>query len=117
MTISEEMKKIVDELISKYGPRYEIELNELYELFWVRFQRRQSSIRPKDYCYNRVNKGVKFFDWPRLLEYIEPGVYRCLGENFSYTGETKNSQDGIVVGTWINGDFTKNEYWYVCGLK
>jgi hypothetical protein len=117
MTISEEMQKIVEELIAKYGPRYEVDLKELYELFWARFQRGESSIRPKDFCYNRVNKGIKFFDWPRLFEYVEPGLYRCLGENFSYTGETKNSRDGIVVGTWKNGTFTKNEHWGACGLK
>ena len=117
MTIPEQMQKIVEELIAKYGPCYEVDLKELYELFWVRFHRGESSIRPKDFCYNRVNKGMKFSDWPRLFEHVEPGLYRCLGENFSYTGEIKNSRDGIVVGTWKNGTFTKNEHWDTCGLK
>ena len=121
MKIHEQMQRVVNEIISEYGPRYHISLKELYELFSARFQTKEGSIIPSDYCYNRVNKGIDFLKWPRLFRYLGEGMYECLGENYPYNGEVytreKGSKCDEVVGIWKNGVFSKNERWDSCGLK
>ena len=117
MKMHEQMRAIVAE----YGLHYKISLQEIYELLGVRYQTNRDSIRPSDYCYNRANKGIEFFKWPRLFRYLGEGMYECLGENYPYDGEVytreKGSKKDEVVGTWKNGVFTKNERWDACGLK
>lgn len=115
--LHEQMRTIVAE----YGLHYKISLQEIYELLGVRFHTNQDSIRPSDYCYNRVNKGIDFFKWPRLFRYLGEGMYECLGENYPYTGDVytreKGSKTDEVVGTWKDGAFTKNDKWDSYGLK
>ena len=117
MTIDEQMRRIVTELVSEYGVHYRVSLKELYELFAVRFQTNIGSIIPSDYCYNRVNKGIDFHRKPRLFNFLGDGMYECLGENYLYTGNVENASDGTVVGSWENGSFQKNEKWDLYCLK
>lgn len=117
MTIDEQMRTVVTEIVSEYGVHYKISLKELYELLGARFQTNSSSIIPSDYCYNRVNKGMEFHKKPRLFYFLGDGMYECLGENYLFTGDVVNANDGTVVGTWENGVFQKNAHWDMLHLK
>ena len=117
MTIDEQMRTVVAEIVSEYGIRYKISLKELYELLGARFQTNSGSIIPSDYCYNRVNKGIEFHKKPRLFNFLGDGMYECLGENYLYTGDVENASDGTVVGSWENGVFQKNDKWELLHLK
>ena len=121
MTIPEQMQTAVEELVSKYGIKYRISSLELKELIHIRFGTNYSSIIPPDYCYNRVNKGIVFSRYPRLLAYVERGVYECLGKNYPYDGKVytqpKGTQEELAVGAWKNGVFIPNTDWESCCLK
>ena len=121
MKIPEQMRTVINEIISEYGPRYRISLKELYELLGARFQTKEGSIIPSDYCYNRVNKGIDFYKKPRLLEFLGDGMYECLGENYPYDKavytKPKGSKQEIVVGHWENGTFVPNSNWEQYCLK
>ena len=121
MTLDEQMQKIVYELVSEYGTHYEISLQDLYQLLGSRFGTNYGSIIPSDYCYNRVNKGVEFDRKPRLFKFLGDGMYECLGEKYPYSGPVEAKPIGekntIVVGSWTNGNLTKNENWELYCMK
>lgn len=121
MTINEQMKTIVNEIISEYGLHHKISLKEIYELIGARFKTKKDNIMPSDYCYNRTNKDVSFFKKPRLFYFLGDGMYECLGENFLFNGPVytreKGKMEDIEVGFWENGVFHKNDNWNLCGLK
>lgn len=121
MTIDEQMRAIVAELVSEYGQHHMISLRELYELLGARFQTNSGSIIPSDYCYNRANKGIEFDKKPRLLEFLGDGMYECLGENYPYNKQVytkpKGSKDDVVVGHWEDGTFIPNSNWEQYCLK
>ena len=121
MTIPEQIQTITAELISRNGIGYEISSQELKILINRRFGTNLSSIIPPDYCYNRVNKGIVFFRYPRLFAYVGRGVYKCLGENYPYDGpvyaQSKGTKTEIIVGAWKNGIFTPNVNWGSYCLK
>ena len=121
MTINEQMKTVVDEIISEYGLHYKISLKELYELLGARFGTNSGSVIPSDYCYNRTNKGIEFLKKPRLFSFLGDGMYECLGENYSFNGPVytneKGSSEEVEVGTWENGVFCKNDNWNLYCLK
>lgn len=120
-TIDEQMRIIVNEIISEYGLHYKISLRELYELFGARFQANSGSIIPSDYCYDRANKGIDFHKKPRLFAFLGNGMYECLGENYPFSGTVytheKGSKDECEVGYWKDGVFTKDANWDLYCLK
>jgi|GEM_PF-1557915 len=120
-TIDEQMRVIVNEIISEYGLRHKISLRELYELLGARFQTNRGSIIPSDYCYNRVNKGIDFHKKPRLFAFLGDGMYECLGENYPFTGAVytreKGSKNECEVGYWKDGVFSKGANWDLYRLK
>lgn len=121
MTINEQMKTVVDEIISEYGLHHKISLKELYELLGARFGTNSGSVIPSDYCYNRTNKGIEFLKKPRLFAFLGDGMYECLGENYPFNGSVyaneKGSSEEVEVGTWENGVFYKNNNWNLYCLK
>lgn len=117
MTIDEQMRTIVAEIVSEYGAHYKISLKELYELLGARFQTNSGSVIPSDYCYNRVNKDIDFQKKPRLFKFLGEGMYECLGENYLYSGDVENANDDTIVGTWENGVFQKSPSWDLLNLK
>lgn len=70
-----------------------------------KFGTNKSSVMLYDYCYNRINDGTPFNK--HIFQYLEPGTYRYLGENYPFTGLIYHkpiTQDKeIVVGEWNNG--------------
>lgn len=121
MTIAEQVKIVVEELIDKNNGECVISNCDLVKLVNTCFGRTEGSIMARDYCYNRVNKDPRSVRNPRLFEFLGNGRYRCLGEKYLYTGEVytqpAGAKDKIVVGNWENGVFTPNENWEKCGLK
>ena len=121
MTIDEQMRTVVKEIVSEYGIRYKISLKEFYELLGARFGTNSGSVIPSDYCYNRTNKGIDFLKKPRLLNFLGDGIYECLGENYPFNGCVytceKGSTEEIEVGVWDNGVFRKNANWELFCLK
>ena len=121
MPINEQMKTVVNEIISEYGLHHKITLKEIYEMLNARFKTKKDSILPSDYCYNRTNKDVPFFKKPRLFNFLGEGMYECLGENFSFNGPVYTREKGstidVEVGYWENGVFYKNDNWDLYSLK
>lgn len=121
MTIDEQIRTVVDEIIAGYGRHYKISLKELYELLGARFGTNTGSIIPSDYCYNRTNKGIEFLKKPRLFSFLGDGLYECLGEDYSFNGSVyaceKGSTEKIEVGSWKDGKLYKNSNWELLCLK
>ena len=121
--LSEEMKAVVEELIIRNSGKCVIRAGELVKLVYPRVsaEYKESSIMPRDYCYNRVNKDPASTKHPRLLEMLGDGMYICLGEDYPYSKpmytQPTGTKNEIVVGNWENGIFTLNENWEKCGLK
>jgi len=81
--------------------------SQLIEKLEKKFKINRASVIPSDYCYNRINDGVKFDK--HLFHYEGNNKYKYLGENFRYTGKVyhrkKGAKDDEVVGEWINGEY------------
>ena len=59
------------------------------------------------YSYNRWNKGMSEI-YP-LLEWLNRGEYRYLGENYNYSGIVVHHPQGDIpykIGEWTNGTLT-----------
>jgi len=71
------------------------------------------SIRPPDWCYNKVNAGIKYKKNRQLFECIDDGLYLVLGINYDYTKELywepKKATDRILVGEWKKGKLYVNK--------
>jgi len=65
------------------------------------------SIRPPDWCYNKVNAGIKYKKNGQLFKCIGYRLYLVLGLNYDYSGKLywkqKNAAESIPVGEWKKG--------------
>lgn len=100
MTIDQKMIHAVSEIIKVKGSGSTVTRKELVYLLHNNYGVAIGSIIPSDYCYNRINDGITLTK-PTLFEYLGPGRYRCLGENFPYTGDIYHN--GYIVGMCENG--------------
>lgn len=106
MTIDEQMVVIVNELAKGFGRDHIVTRRELFESFSSRYGRKEGSIIPSDYCYNRVNNGITL-DKPAVFEFLGRGRYRCLGSNYPYNGLIYHKPRGhgeFIVGKCIDGE-------------
>ena len=107
MTIYNKLKNSIIDKIGSILERNEIIQETIYKYPDTNI----SSILPSDYCYNRINKGIKHYK--HLFEYLGNGKYKILGENFKYTGniytKPKGEKIDIKIGQWINGQKEINE--------
>jgi hypothetical protein len=85
MTILEKVRDVFVEC--EIGAVYSTK--EIKEMVRAKYDIKEGSIIPSDYCYNLVNKGKladpaleKF----KIFEWISRGKYRYLGENYVYKG-------------------------------
>ena len=74
-----------------------------------------TSVIPSDYCYNRLNNGIKYEKYLHLFVYKdtkESKKYIYKGLNYQYTGKIKHKPKGgyeIVVGELKNGILISND--------
>ena len=94
------MVETVREIVDTLGKGYVISRKELIQFVQKNHDMVEGSILPSDYCYNRINDGIKLSK-PTLFEHISRGKYRCLGENYPYNGDVYHKDQ--VVGFCKNG--------------
>jgi len=105
MTIDEQMVEFANEMVHIYGAGHIISLQEIYRYFEKTYNRRQGSVIPSDYCYNRINNGIQL-NKPTVFEYLGNGNYRCYGVGYPYSGtlyHKPKSQKEFAVGKCVNG--------------
>ena len=107
----EQMTEYVKSLIAKHGAGHIISREKFIKGFQHIYKGvSESGIIPTDFCYNRVNAGTDWDNYPCLLEYLQKGLYKCLGLNYVYDGPILHQQKGknkTVVGHCVNGKRTR----------
>jgi len=106
MTIYEQIKEILKDKIGSI-----VSSSQVKGWLYVKYNINASSIILSDYCYNRINFGIKFNK--HIFEYIDRDTYKYLGENYPFTGLIFSKPLGedkeLVVGEWKNGFKFLNE--------
>lgn len=74
---------------------------------WMKYKTNRSSVIPSDYCYNRINEGIRFNQ--HLFVMLNRGEYKFIGEQYPYSGlilfKPKGTSEERVVGEWKHGDY------------
>ena len=100
MTIYEQIKNILNDRIGST-----VTASEIKHALKAKFGTNASSIIPSDYCYNRINDGIKFEK--HIFEYIDHNIYKYLGERYPFTGLIFHKPTGqtneLIYGEWNNG--------------
>ena len=102
MTISDEVRETFKH--TKIGT--EFTAFEIKQMVNQQFGRAHGSIIPSDYCYNRLNNGIKFEKHLHLFEYTDDKKYRYLGLDYPFCGKILHKCKGgfeVVVGELVNG--------------
>ena len=87
----------------------EFERSEIISMVRKKFRRPEGSVIPSDYCYNRVNNGIRYEKQIHLFEYTEEKKYKYLGIDYPYTGSVFHKPKGeseVCVGKVENGSFS-----------
>lgn len=106
MTIDAQMIETANRLVNEFGTDHIVSLQEIYLNFSKKYKRNKKSVIPSDYCYNRINNGIKI-NKPTVFEFLGSGQYRCLGLNYLYNGSIYHKPRGqieFVVGKCVNGE-------------
>ena len=80
--------------------------NDIVSRIHTRYGRNKNSIIPSDYCYNRLNNGIKYETHIHLFEFLGENKYKYLGPDYAYTGKVYHKPKGeveICVGELENG--------------
>lgn len=105
MIIFEQIREVLKDKIGCVVTSSEIK-NHLQDTFGTN----GSSVILADYCYNRINDGIRFKKETRIFEYKSRGKYKYLGQGYPYTGKIVHkpikSKVEKIVGEWINGQMT-----------
>jgi hypothetical protein len=84
-----------------------VKLSEIKKEMVSRYNANPTSVIPADYCYNRINDGIRFEK--HIFEYLGKGYYRFLGEGYPYSGKIYHkptrSLIEYIAGEWINGKY------------
>jgi len=100
VTIYEQIKNILNDRIGST-----VTASEIKHALKAKFGTNASSIIPSDYCYNRINDGIKFEK--HIFEYIDHNIYKYLGERYPFTGLIFHKPTGqtneLIYGEWNNG--------------
>lgn len=71
----------------------------------LKYGTKPGSVIPSDYCYNRINDGIRFNK--HIFQYIGRNRYKYLGEKYPYTGKIFHKPAGqdyeLIVGEWNKG--------------
>lgn len=100
MTIYQQIIELLNDKVGR-----EVRSSDVKSWLFEKYGTNPSSIMLYDYCYNRINDGTDFDK--HIFQYISRGIYRYLGENYSFTGPIIHKPQGKkteeVVGEWKNG--------------
>jgi hypothetical protein len=73
----------------------------------------ETSIMPSDYCFNRINKGVEYYEKrPHFFLYLSKNCYEYVGENLKYTGDVWHypiGKEKYCFGKVQDGKFVIND--------
>lgn len=102
MMIYKKIIKVLESSVNKPLTR-----KQIIEKLQKKFKINPDSVIPSDYCYNRINDGIK---WDRHIFHYEKNLYTYLGANFPYTGKIYHRRRGEKadeeIGEWKNGTKT-----------
>lgn len=100
MTIYEQIKFYLKDCIGST-----VTAAEIKDSLKTKYGTNASSIIPSDYCYNRINDGIRFDK--HIFEYIDHNNYKYLGERYPFTGLIFHKPTGqtneFIYGEWNNG--------------
>ena len=100
MTIYEQIKDLLKDNIGRF-----VSTSEIKDALKLKYGTNASSIIPSDYCYNRINGGIKFNK--HIFQWLDHNTYRYLGEKYPFTGlifhKPANQNIELIIGEWING--------------
>ncbi len=99
MTIYEQFKELLKNREGDIVTNAEVK-SKLNKTYATKYE----SIFLSDYCYNRINNGIRFDK--HIFEFLGGGEYKYLGEYYPYTGKIFHKplhQQIKEVGEWING--------------
>lgn len=100
MTIYEQIKVFLRDRTGET-----VTAKEIKNALKAKYGTNTSSIIPSDYCYNRINDGIRFDK--HIFEYIDHNNYKYLGERFPFTGLIFHKPTGqtseFIYGEWNNG--------------
>ncbi|MCJ7447724.1 MAG: endonuclease NucS [Bacteroidales bacterium] len=106
LTIYEQIKSILKDKIGSI-----VTFSQVIEELFKKYGTNASSIILSDYCYNRINWGIKFNK--HIFEYLDRDTYKYLGETYPFSGLIYAKPIGQnteqVVGEWKNGVLMMNE--------
>ena len=106
MTIDQVIVEYANEVVKKFGSGTVKERKEIIQEVHSKYGKENEGIIPSDYCYNRVNNGIKA-NKPTLFIYIDKDQYECVGLNYPYNGviwhRPKGEKVDIPVGKCVNG--------------
>jgi hypothetical protein len=84
-----------------------ITTSHIKEMVWMKYKTNRTSVIPSDYCYNRINEGIRFNQ--HLFIILNRGEYKFIGEHYPYSGfiffQPKGTSEERVVGEWRHGDY------------
>jgi thermostable 8-oxoguanine DNA glycosylase len=79
--------------------------SEIIKALKLKHGTKASSIILSDFCYNRINDGIKFDK--HIFQYFDHNKYKFLSENYPFTGliihKPKGAKNEFIVGEWILG--------------
>lgn len=108
------MGKTIQECVVEYCERASKRLftrSELVDGVAGEFGKKPASIIPSDYCYNRLNAGIRMTQ--PFLERIGHGEYKYLGRDYHYTGpvmeRAKENGSEEIVGWWNAGEYVGSD--------
>lgn len=99
------------EEVCREHKREELSRKTLNDMIFSKFGKLKSTIIFTDYCYNRINKGIKFDKY--ILIWLSAGKYEFVGSNYRYTGDIYWKPKGKlekVVGHWKDGEYELFDY-------
>ena len=96
----------VDLILSKQSSSI-FTTKEVIQLCSDEYSLNPNSVRPADYCYNRINNGIS--NDKNILIYLGFGEFKYVGKSYNYQGwvyqRPKGSSEDIIVGQWKNGNY------------
>lgn len=101
----DEIINYVRTIIEKFGIGHIVTTSEIIDYLHSNRGINVGSIIPSDYCYNRINNGITV-ESPTVFEYVKHGTYKCLGENYPYSGVIYHKPRGsyeFPIGHCVNG--------------